>query len=353
MFSLFGLPLLSLREGLGRGVAATGLRHASRVGPLARDDAHLPCGKRAYRLSENDSAICVCPSNQSVWIVRFPRHPEWAAGRDGTGRSRRKGGGSRSRLCVFALLPLPIPRALSPRADPSFLAAHPSCRGKLCGVAEQWRASVTTQTPESRRELDDGASALCAAVVAATLAQTRNQSAPDRADLSGDHPAIYVACLAAYNNGILHGETIRAEDADDMRRDTQAMLARSPIPDAEEWAIHDYAGFEGACIEEYTSFESVAELAAFIEERGELGAKVLEHYGQDLEDARKAFENYSGEFESLADYAQQLTEDCGTEIPESLRHYIDYQSMGEDTELNGDVFTIKMGFQCIHVFGGH
>lgn len=212
---------------------------------------------------------------------------------------------------------------------------------------------MTNQDPTPRREMENGASAPCAAVVAATLAQTREQSARDRADLSGDHPAIYVACLAAYNNGILHGETIRAEDADDMRRDTRAMLARSPIPNAEEWAIHDYAGFEGARIEEYTSFESVAELAAFIEERGELGAKVLEHYGQDLEDASKAFENYSGEFESLADYAQQLTEDCGTEIPQSLRHYIDYKSIGEDMELNGDVFTIEMGYKSVHVFGGH
>jgi len=131
------------------------------------------------------------------------------------------------------------------------------------------------------------------------------------------------------------------------------MLSDSPEPGAEEWAIHDIAGFEGARIEEYTSFESVAEIAAFIEERGEVGAKVQEYYGQDLDDARKAFENFSGEFESLADYAQQFTEDCGTEIPESLRHYIEYQSMAQDMELNGDVFTIEMGYQSVHVFWRH
>lgn len=176
---------------------------------------------------------------------------------------------------------------------------------------------------------------------------------PEPANPSGDRPAIYVACLAAYNSGILHGAWIWADDVDDMRDATRAMLARSPEPDAEEWAIHDHAGFEGARIEEYQSFETVAEIAAFIEERGELGAKVLEHFGQDLDDARRAFEDYCGEFESLAEYAEELTADCGTDIPEGLRHYIDYAAMGRDMEINGDVFTVETGHAEIHIFRGH
>ena len=212
---------------------------------------------------------------------------------------------------------------------------------------------MTTQTPTPRREMQDGAAAPCAAVVAAALAQTTDRAKPRPANLSGDRPAIYVACLAAYNNGILHGATIWADDADQMQEDTSAMLARSPEPDAEEWAIHDYAGFKGARIEEYQSFESVAEIAAFIEARGALGAKVLEHFGQDLDDARRAFEDYCGEFESLADYAEELTADCGTQIPESLRHYIDYAAMGRDMEINGDVFTVETGHAEIHIFRGH
>lgn len=212
---------------------------------------------------------------------------------------------------------------------------------------------MTKPTHTPRKETDDVASAPCAAVVAATLAQTTDQSTPEPANPSGDRPAIYVACLAAYNNGHLHGAWIWADDADDIQDATRAILARSPEPDAEEWAIHDYAGFEGARVEEYQSFETVAELAAFIEARGALGAKVLEHYGQDLEDARKAFEEYCGEFESVADYTEQLTADCGPEIPETLRHYIDYAAMGRDMEINGDVFTIEMGHNCVHIFRGH
>lgn len=40
------------------------------------------------------------------------------------------------------------------------------------------------------------------------------------------------------------------------------MLIASPIEDAEEWAIHDYEGFEGASISKHEEFEDVAKLAA-------------------------------------------------------------------------------------------
>lgn len=63
---------------------------------------------------------------------------------------------------------------------------------------------------------------------------------------------IYVACLAAYNNDILHGAWIDAnQDPYDIWEEVSAMLMASPITDAEEWAIHDYEGFEGYSISEY------------------------------------------------------------------------------------------------------
>ena len=34
----------------------------------------------------------------------------------------------------YVLLPWPLRTVLMPRACPSFLAAHPSCQGKLCGA---------------------------------------------------------------------------------------------------------------------------------------------------------------------------------------------------------------------------
>jgi antirestriction protein len=162
---------------------------------------------------------------------------------------------------------------------------------------------------------------------------------------------IYVACLAAYNSGHLHGRWIDAGQGEaHIWEQTRVMLAASPEPDAEEWAIHDYEGFEGAPISEYSSFETIAEYADFISERGALGGKLLVHYGGDLEDAKTALEEYCGEFESLENYARELTEDTGGEIPEHLARYIDYAAMGRDMEMGGDVFTIETGFQNIHIF---
>lgn len=162
---------------------------------------------------------------------------------------------------------------------------------------------------------------------------------------------IYVACLAAYNNAKLHGRWIDATQGEEhIWEETRAMLAESPEPNAEEWAIHDYEGFEGANLSEWSSFETVTEMAEFIEERGELGAKLYEHFGQRLDEAQAAFDNYAGEYETLEDFAYQLTEDTGPEIPESLANYIDYAAMGRDMELSGDVFTIELGFQELHVF---
>ncbi len=165
---------------------------------------------------------------------------------------------------------------------------------------------------------------------------------------------IYVADLAAYNNGKLHGCWIDATQAlDDIWDQVNEMLKNSPEDDAEEWAIHDYEGFEGVYISEYEGFESAHKKALFIDEHGTLGAKVLEHWCGDIEEAQKALDDsYSGEYESLEDYARGLTEDT-SEVPEHIAFYIDYQSMGRDIELNGDIYTIETAFDEIHVFWSH
>ncbi|PHR62067.1 MAG: antirestriction protein [Robiginitomaculum sp.] len=163
---------------------------------------------------------------------------------------------------------------------------------------------------------------------------------------------IYVACLAAYNNGQLHGAWIDVEDEDTIREEVQTILKSSPIADAEEWGIHDHEGFEGAEIGEYTGFARVVELAEFIRNCDGFGGKLLSHFNEDIEDAEKALENYSGEHASLADYAESLTDES-TEIPENLRLYIDYEKMGRDMELGGDVFTIETGYKEIHIFWCH
>lgn len=166
---------------------------------------------------------------------------------------------------------------------------------------------------------------------------------------------IYVADLAAYNNGKLHGVWIDAtEDPDTIQDQINDMLAKSPEPDSEEWAIHDYEGFDGYKLSEYQGIESVHEIAWLISDYPSVGAALLIQFNGDVEEARTAYDdNYRGCYSSVADFAQDLTEETTTEIPKHLEHYIDYESMGRDMELSGDIFTIETGYNEVHVFWNH
>lgn len=175
-----------------------------------------------------------------------------------------------------------------------------------------------------------------------------NQPAPEHTE--GQGARIFVACLAAYNSGCLHGRWINADqDAEDIRSEISEMLKASPVVEAEEWAIHDYEGFEGVEISEYADIENLARLATFVNERGRLGSMLLQHFCGCIDEAEAAFDNYAGCYRALADYAQELIEET-TEIPENLANYIDYQAIARDMELGGEVFTIETGFEETHVF---
>ena len=162
---------------------------------------------------------------------------------------------------------------------------------------------------------------------------------------------IYVADLAAYNNGKLHGVWIDATlEVKDIYAQVKAMLADSPEEDAEEYAIHDYEGFCAYSLSEYQGLESTHEIACFIAEHGEIAGELLNHFGGCLEDARRAMEeNYCGLFASLDDWVEALIEET-TQIPEHLRYYIDYERMAYDMEISGDVFFIETGYREVHAF---
>ena len=167
---------------------------------------------------------------------------------------------------------------------------------------------------------------------------------------------IYVASLADYNAGHLHGRWIDAnQSADEVREEIAEMLGESKEPVAEDWAIHDYEGFGGVKLSEYEDIETVCQLAELIGEHGEIFAKLVEHFGTDyLGEAKKTMEDgYHGAHESLADYAQQFVEDCYSEslngLPDFIKYNIDWDGIGRDFELGGDVFTIEHDGD-VHVF---
>ena len=160
---------------------------------------------------------------------------------------------------------------------------------------------------------------------------------------------VYVACLASYNNGKLHGVWIDAlEDIDDIQGHINDMLKNSTEPDSEEWAIHDYEGFGAYSVSEYEDIGTVHEIACFIDDYPEIAAELVNHFGGHIDDAKKAAEeNYSGCYTSLGDYAREIDI---SDVSESLAYYIDYERMARDWELSGDIFTIETSHDEVHVF---
>ena len=155
---------------------------------------------------------------------------------------------------------------------------------------------------------------------------------------TNETPRIYVACLAAYNNGTLHGTWINAnQDADAIFTEIKAMLAQSPEPDAEEFAIHDYEYFHGVRIHEYESIRQVAQLAELLSEYGEPFAHYLEHIGgidEINDDTEENFQDaYYSEYDNQAQFAQEMNP--GLNVPEHIKAHIDWDSVAEDMFCGG------------------
>lgn len=175
-----------------------------------------------------------------------------------------------------------------------------------------------------------------------TGATTSTGGAPET--LEG--PMVYVASLADYNAGRLHGVWLDAtQDAESLYAEVAAMLRESREPVAEEWAIHDHSGFHGLKVGEYDSLDTVSILANLVQDHGEAFAVFADDYGTDcLEVLGEAFlDAYRGEYDSLADFAAELVESAGDleTVPEWLRGHIDYDSIARDLECGGDYWYFR------------
>lgn len=202
---------------------------------------------------------------------------------------------------------------------------------------------------------------------------------------------IYVACLASYNNGVLHGRWIDASaDTDDMQAEIAAMLrdskfpnvmvacphcegegmpddstcpvchGKGEVPSAEEWAIHDYEGL-GPNLGEYAGLEEVArrvEIAEAAEDAGIPVAVLIEAMNDSGADDAEDFisDQYRGRFDSWADMAEELETETGglDEVPERFRAYIDFERIGRDFELSGDFSAYRDGdYGELYFFWNH
>jgi antirestriction protein len=212
-------------------------------------------------------------------------------------------------------------------------------------------------------------------------------------------PRIYVASLSDYNAGRLHGAWIDAEqNPEDIQEAVDRMLEDSHepnilvrigvcqacekrfrkqvsepadaapsvlvcpecestnihvgdlTPSAEEWAIHDYEGFEGWELSEWERFERVSEYAQLIAEHGAAWPAYVGHVGEEYateDDFREAF---CGEWRSEEEYAEALVDHLGMlEADSTVAMYFDYEAFAGDLFM-GDYWSTYAPGGLVYVF---
>jgi antirestriction protein len=191
-------------------------------------------------------------------------------------------------------------------------------------------------------------------------------------------PRIYVASLSDYNAGTLHGRWVDVDtDAAGLYEQIREMLEQSPEAKlcfycgkgaddhggnygephafqpgvAEEWAIHDYEGFGPWKPSEYASMETIAAVAAAIEEYGQAVLYWIDNLGGDVEEAIESFQDhYCGEHKSAEDYVADLYEETGQISDDHpLFNYIDWASVARDFGFEGYVF-VEVDYETVYVF---
>ena len=182
------------------------------------------------------------------------------------------------------------------------------------------------------------------------------------------HPRIWIASLADYNAGYLHGAWIDAtQDPHTLTAQAHDILTTSPTPGAEEWAIHDYDDFAHLKLSEHEPFEDISAIANGLAQHGPAFAAwttlvqettppgTLDHH------LLTQFEDhYLGSYMTTQQWIHDETTALGLEdtldhtIPAALRPYvkIDYDGLAHELERTGDFTILNNPDGGIWVFRG-
>jgi antirestriction protein len=157
-------------------------------------------------------------------------------------------------------------------------------------------------------------------------------------------PAVYIACLAAYNSGTLHGYWVDLEEAstvEDIRECIAYTLATSPALGAEEYAVHDHQGLPACLQSEWPDWQQVE---AFMEARDALHeSEQVAHLlacniNHRVLDVQEFSESFCGFWERPEDFAQEQAEqaaDPEVDWGQWPINCIDWQSAWRDLSCDG------------------
>lgn len=163
-----------------------------------------------------------------------------------------------------------------------------------------------------------------------------------------DAPRVYIADLAAYNEGKLVGEWIDLSDYNDgsevMEKIDELLkkFSKKAGETREEYAVHDYENFSANLYSEYMSEESFDKVIKSYNVSKTTGipadviATIVREYSpDDIEEWIN--EHYEGEFNSDTDLAYHYVEQLGGVDglgKDTAERYFDYESFGRDLAIN-------------------
>ena len=163
----------------------------------------------------------------------------------------------------------------------------------------------------------------------------------------------YVTNLGLYNEGYLVGEWVTFPIDED---EQEELFKRIKIDEThEEYFITDYESDIDVKIGEYTSIDTLNEMAETLDELSDYDEEIVTALlgnGYTLEDAinRKDDVYFFSGCSTMAEVAEQYADDTGLldSIPENLRYYFDFEAYGRDMSYEGEFIFTDNG-NCIEV----
>lgn len=153
-------------------------------------------------------------------------------------------------------------------------------------------------------------------------------------------PRVYVGTFNKYNSGSIAGRWIDL-DGHDSETFRKACLDLHSDEHDPEIMLQDFEGFPRSFYSESGLDPKVWEWLSLDERQREIVAAYAEALGSHDFDLSDALDRFVGEYDSGADYAQQLAEDMGAEIPSWMT--VDWEATWENTLRHDFTSTHKDG----------
>lgn len=153
-----------------------------------------------------------------------------------------------------------------------------------------------------------------------------------RVMLTSPYPNVMVRCPDCDGEGVMHTHRAGIKDVEVRRKGLPSIVETSEchrckgtgqVPSAEEWAVHDYDDMPSR-FGEYPSLADLFEHVEMTEKYGQAWEEFVDRFGEDVSESN--FESaYVGEFDNEVDFAQDYAEQSGIDSNNPAFYWIDWE----------------------------